>query len=95
MPFSVEALLEGLDVVGAEGDVAALDGIDGLTGAEADAEILLGQMELRDAVAQERDLAGIAVLVEDAAPSQATARAAGRAPRDRTSSSPARPWNRR
>ena len=60
MPFVLQALLEGVDVVGAEGDVAALDGVDRLARAEADAEVLLRQVKLGVAVAEERDLAGIA-----------------------------------
>jgi hypothetical protein len=47
--------------------VAVQNGVDRLAGAEADAVVLLGEVELGFAVAQERDLAGVAVLVEDAA----------------------------
>ena len=67
MPFSVETLLEGLDVVRAKSDMAALDGIDGLTGAKGDAEILLSQWNCVSPSLRNADLAGIAVLVEDTA----------------------------
>ena len=46
MPLSFEALLEGVDVVGAEGDVAAIERVDRLSRAEADAEVLLSEMQL-------------------------------------------------
>src|SRR5262245_63326182 len=59
--LGLEARLEGVDVVGAEGDVAALDGVDRLPRAEAYPQVLLGEVELGGAVAQERDLAGVAV----------------------------------
>src|SRR5262249_46293830 len=62
----LEPALERLDVVRAKSYVPPLDRIDRLARTEADAEILLSQMELRGAVAQEGDLARIAVLVEDA-----------------------------
>ncbi len=64
--LGAQVRLEGFDVVGAEGDVALVDGIDGLARAEADIEIAFGQMELRRAVRHEGDLAGVA-LVRNAA----------------------------
>ena len=60
----VEPLLECRDVVGAERDVAALDRIDHLAGAEADAHVLLGEMKLRRPVGDERDIAGIALILD-------------------------------
>src|SRR5262249_59989785 len=64
--FFVEPPLEGLDVIGAKGDVPALHGVDDLPGAKADAEVLFRQMKLRRAVGAEGNLARVAVLVQDA-----------------------------
>src|SRR5437667_9336507 len=66
-----ESLLECRDVVGAERDVAAVDRIDDLSGAKADAEILLGDVKLRRAVAHERDSARIALIRDALLPSRA------------------------
>jgi hypothetical protein len=45
--FLVEPLLEGGNIVGAEGDMAALERIDRVLLAESDGEVLLRQVELR------------------------------------------------
>src|SRR5579871_1952923 len=58
----VEALLEGGDVVGPEGDVSAVERIDRLPGPEADTEVLFCQVKLRGAVVKKCDLAGVALL---------------------------------
>ncbi len=60
----VEPLLEGVEVVGAEGDVAALHRIDHLAGAEAYVHVLLGDMHLHRAVGDEGDVARIALILD-------------------------------
>src|SRR5205085_4892606 len=57
----VEPLLEGGDIVGPERDVSALQRVDGVLGAEPDAEVLLCQVELSGAVMQKRDVAAVAL----------------------------------
>mmetsp|Transcript_448 Transcript_448/g.1387 ORF Transcript_448/g.1387 Transcript_448/m.1387 type:complete len:244 (-) Transcript_448:114-845(-) len=54
----VEVALEGVDVIGAEGDVAYradADRVDGLTAAEGDAEVSRGEVHLHVAVRREAD----------------------------------------
>src|ERR1700733_10659540 len=57
----LESLLEGLDVVGAKGDVTAFDRIDNVLHAEAQFEVLGGQMKLGLAIRHEGDGGGIAI----------------------------------
>ena len=57
----LEPPLEGRNVIGAEGDVTALERIDDVLGAEADAEVLGGQMYLGLAVGHEGDRGGVAL----------------------------------
>src|SRR5690349_23742890 len=60
----LQALLKGLDIVGAEGYMAALHRVYCLAGAKIDAQILLCQVKLGRAVGTEGNPAGIAVLIE-------------------------------
>src|SRR5581483_11628180 len=62
--FFVQALLERRDVVGAKRDVAALDRVHHLAGAEADIHVLLGQMKLRGAIGDERHVTRIALVLD-------------------------------
>src|SRR5215472_856117 len=55
----VEPLLEGGDIVGAERNVSALQRVDRVFGAEADAEVLLRQVKLGGAIMQKRDVAAV------------------------------------
>ena len=59
----LEPALESLDVVGSEGDVAALQGVDRLAHPKAALEVFFREMHLGGAVGDERDVAGIALSV--------------------------------
>src|SRR4029077_13262335 len=56
-----EPPLEGGNIVGSDGDVAALEWIDSVVGAETDAEVLGGEMNLGLAVGHEGDRGGVAL----------------------------------
>src|SRR5947209_10122613 len=57
----VEALFERRNIVGAERNVATVHWIDHLPGAEARPHVLLGNVKLRGAVGDERDVASVAL----------------------------------
>src|SRR5262245_27662765 len=63
--FFLETPLERIEIVGAEGDVAVLHGIDHLAGAKADIHVFFGDVHLYRTVGDEGDIAWIA-LVSDA-----------------------------